>query len=99
MAKRSITVRLNEDVIELIERQQGETFTQRFENLVTRCVWELPQVEKQLTSYREKVKREQRQLSKLSGEVGQYRQLMMQLDQKLGSLEKLIDASMKERSA
>lgn len=99
MAKKSITVRLNEDVIELIDRQQGETFTQRFENLVTRCVWELPQVEKQLKSYREKVKREQLQLSKLSNEVGQYRQLMMQLDQKLGSLEKLIDASMKERSA
>lgn len=99
MAKKSITVRLNEDIIELVNRQQGETFTQKFENLVTRCVWELPQVEKQLKSYKDKVKREQNQLSKLSQKVFEYQQLMQQLDQKLGTLAKLIDASTKERTA
>ena len=99
MAKKSITVRLNEDVIELIDRQQGETFTQRFENLVTRCVWELPQIEKQLKSYREQVKREQAKLSKLSGQVYEYRAVVQRLDGQLGTLAKLIDASTKERSA
>lgn len=99
MAKKSVTVRLNEDIIELVNQQQGETFTQKFENLVTRCVWELPQVETQLKSYKDKVKREQKQLSKLSQKVFEYQQLMQQLDQKLGTLAKLIDASTKERTA
>lgn len=99
MAKKSVTVRLNEDIIELVNRQQGETFTQKFENLVTRCVWELPQVEKQLKSYKDKVKREQKQLSKLSQQVYDYRQIVQRLDGQLGTLAKLIDASTKERTA
>ena len=99
MAKKSVTFRLNEDVIQLIDQQTGENMTQKFENLVTRCVWELPQVEKQLTSTREKVKREKKQLEKLSGEVARYRLIMQQLGQKLGVIEKMIDASAKERTA
>lgn len=99
MAKKSVTVRLNDDVIDFVNQQVGDTFTQKFENLITRCVWELPQVEKQLTSTREKVKRERKQLEKLSGEVARYRLIMQQLGQKLDVIEKMIDASAKERTA
>ena len=34
------SIRFSDELAELIERQQGENFTQKFENLVYRCAWE-----------------------------------------------------------
>ena len=42
------SIRFSDELAELIERQQGDTFTQKFENLVTRCVWELPAIQRQV---------------------------------------------------
>lgn len=42
------SIRFSDELAELIERQQGDTFTQKFENLVTRCVWELPAKQRQV---------------------------------------------------
>lgn len=39
------SIRFSDDLAELIDRQNGETFTAKFENLITRCVWELPRQE------------------------------------------------------
>ena len=36
------SIRFSDEIAELIERQQGSNFNQKFENLITRCVWELP---------------------------------------------------------
>lgn len=97
--KTSKTLRLSDDVIQMIDQQDGETFTERFEKLVTLCVWELPQKQKQLKQYQEKIKREQKQLAKLSQQVYEYQQIVRRLDGQLGTLAKLIDASTKERTA
>lgn len=35
------SIRFSDEIADLIDRQSGETFTQKFENLVTRCAWEL----------------------------------------------------------
>ena len=35
------SLRFSDELAELIERQQGQNFTEKFENLVTRCVWEV----------------------------------------------------------
>ena len=42
------SIRFSDELAELIDRQVGRTFTEKFENLITRCVWELPQKEEQL---------------------------------------------------
>ena len=42
------SIRFSDELAELIDRQIGDTFTQKFENLVTKCVWELSNREKQL---------------------------------------------------
>ena len=47
------SIRFSDELAELIDRQVGDTFTQKFENLITRCVWELPQKEKQLADTRQ----------------------------------------------
>ena len=51
------SIRFSDELAELIDRQIGDTFTQKFENLVTKCVWELPNREKQLKDIEEQIKK------------------------------------------
>ena len=53
------SIRFSDELAELIDRQQGQTFTQKFENLITRCVWELPLKEEQLRQIQEQIRQEQ----------------------------------------
>ena len=48
------SIRFSDELAELIERQQGENFTQKFENLVYRCAWELPAKERELKQLEER---------------------------------------------
>ena len=56
MARTSKTVRLSDEIIEMIEAQAGENFTAKFEALVTRCVWELAGIQKQIEFERKQLK-------------------------------------------
>lgn len=69
------SIRFSDDLAELIDRQAGRTFTEKFENLITRCVWELPRQEKRLEAVREKIKREQQRLYDLQRTTEQLRML------------------------
>ena len=63
MAKNNIrSIRFSDKLATLIDQQVGDTFTQKFENLITRCVWEVPAAEKRLEQIREDIKREQQRL-------------------------------------
>ena len=59
------SIRFNDELAELIDRQIGDTFTQKFENLVTKCVWELPNREKQIKKERERLYRLERATEQL----------------------------------
>lgn len=69
------SIRFSDELAELIDRQIGDTFTQKFENLVTKCVWELPKKEEQLKSIEEKIKKERERLYRLQNATEQLRQL------------------------
>ena len=69
------SIRFSDDLAELIDRQAGDTFTQKFENLITRCVWELPRAEKQLEAVREQIRRERERLYDLQRATEQLRLL------------------------
>ena len=56
------SIRFTDELYELIDRQAGDTFTQKLENLVTRCVWELPKKEKELVQIQEQINRERKNL-------------------------------------
>ena len=60
------SIRFSDDLAELIERQQGDTFTQKFENLVTRCVWELPAKEAELERLESQIEEKRQQLQKIN---------------------------------
>ena len=49
------SIRFSDDLAELIDRQAGNTFTAKFEALITRCVWELPKKEQQLKEIQQEI--------------------------------------------
>ena len=76
MAKNNIrSIRFSDELADLIDRQAGDTFTQKFENLVTRCVWEVPAAEKRLEQVLEEIKRERQRLYDLQKATEQLRML------------------------
>lgn len=76
MAKNNIrSIRFSDELANLIDRQVGDTFTQKFENLITRCVWELPKQEKRLERVQEEIRQEQQRLYDLQKATEQLRML------------------------
>lgn len=69
------SIRISDDMAELIDRQAGSNFTEKWENLVTRCVWELPKQEERLKAVQEQIKREQQRLWDLQRATEQLRML------------------------
>lgn len=66
MAKGNIrSMRFSDEMIEMIESQVGDTFTAKFEALVTRCMWELPRKEEQLKAIQLLIDDEHKKLTHL----------------------------------
>lgn len=59
------SIRFTDELADLIDRQVGRTFTEKFENLVTRCVWELPKKEAELERLQQQIERERQRLREL----------------------------------
>ncbi len=97
MAKGNIrSIRFTDELYEQIDRQTGDTFTQKLENLVTRCVWELPDKEKQLKDIQEQIDRERKQLRRIQDEKYKaevnFRELNYAMDQCRKHLERITKA-------
>ncbi len=60
------SVRLSDEMMELIDRQIGRTFTEKLENLVTRCVWELPAKQAELKELEKELREKWQQVWELS---------------------------------
>ncbi len=69
------SIRFSDELAELIDRQVGRTFTEKFENLVTRCVWELPEKEKQLKEIQKRIDQERKRLYDLQRATKELRML------------------------
>ena len=69
------SIRFSDELAELIDRQVGRTFTEKFENLVTRCVWELPKREKQLEDIQKRIDQERERLFNLQRATEELRML------------------------
>ena len=77
------SIRFSYELAELIDRQAGNTFTEKFENLVTRCVWELPQKEAELERLEEKIQQERKRLAELQKRRTKLEQIMQSFQQNL----------------
>lgn len=84
------SIRFSDELAELIDRQVGNTFTEKFENLVTRCVWEVPQKEAEL-------ERLERELERLRQEkLRHLKSITFDLCTKVYKLGEIVDKEIKK---
>ena len=65
------SIRFTDDLYELIDRQAGDTFTQKLENLVTKCVWELPKKEEEIKYVQAQIRKEYAKLDRIRRQANQ----------------------------
>lgn len=83
------SIRFSDELAQLIEQQAGNSFTEKYENLITRCVWELPQKEAELKRIQEEIQQERKRLADL-------RKRREKLDQVIRSIQQSLDYQLKE---
>ena len=77
------SIRFSDELAELIDRQIGRTFTEKFENLVTRCIWELPQKEAELERIQVQITQERQRLRELEQKRTDLQRIMSGLNRAL----------------
>lgn len=77
------SIRFSDELAELIERQVGNSFTEKFEGLITRCVWELPQKEEELKDIEDSIQRQRVLFWKLKEKREKLEQTMENLQREL----------------
>jgi hypothetical protein len=60
------SIRFSDELIEIIDQQVGDNFTQKFERLVYNCYMLLPEKERQLEQLEERIQRKRAELAELS---------------------------------
>lgn len=90
------SIRFSDELAKLIDRQTGDTFTEKFENLITKCVWELPQKEQQLETFDEMIAEKRKELAVLRNKTSGLQKQLYIIISKLNALEMTIDETANE---
>lgn len=89
------SIRVSDDMAELIDQQAGTNFTEKWENLVTRCVWELPQKEKELEQIQKQINEKNQELKNLWRSTKEWRGTLQSINSRLMGLEVTLDNEIK----
>lgn len=93
MAKNNIrSVRFSDELIEIIDQQIGENFTQKFERLVYNCYMLLPEKERQSERLDTLIKEKREALDKLQDRYYEGVHFLNALEARLRDLNYLFDA-------
>ena len=88
MAKNNIrSVRFSDELIEIIEQQVGDNFTQKFERLVYNCYMLLPEKERQLRDMEARYQKAKESYFALSDRYRDAQTFMISLENRLKGLE------------
>ena len=90
------SIRFSDELAELIDRQQGSNFTQKFENLVTRCVWELPARERELEQLEARIQEKREQLRRMSAQARELSETLRELLPRADALAAAVDRAEKK---
>ena len=90
------SMRFSDTMIEMIEAQAGDTFTAKFEALVTRCMWELPAKEKELEQLEWRIQAKQQEMAEASSRYARMINQLSGLEQKLYALDFAIGRALDE---
>ena len=98
MRKNNIrSIRFTDELVELIDRQVGDTFTARLENLVTRCVWELPERERQLAELDRQIAVKRKELMRLNEKAVTLRRTLGKVEGLVANIQTEIIRVVKEK--
>ena len=84
------SIRFSDEMIEMIESQAGDSFTAKFEALVTRCMWELPRKEQELKQIQKDINYQREKLRKISSQAYQLESTMFRLGNTVGQYSNMI---------
>lgn len=90
------SIRFTDELYELIDRQTGDTFTQKLENLTTKCVWELPQKEKELKQIQGQIAKERSDLRQLRDAKAKLERNIREINRSLENLQWQVNRAAKE---
>ena len=90
------SIRFSDTVKEVIEAQQGETFTEKFENLIQRCMWELPRKEQEIKYLEVQIERDRKQLREMANQVREMQSTIYELRPKMATLSAGIDRAIEK---
>lgn len=93
------SIRFSDDLAELINRQMGETFTQKFENLVTRCVYELPKKEAEIKRLETAIKYKRKELRTMQEKISNLTYTTNRIQQQAAQLEAAIQRELQQWGA
>lgn len=91
------SIRFTDELVELIDRQVGDTFTARLENLVTRCVWELPERERQLAELDRQIAVKRKELMRLNEKAVTLRRTLGKVEGLVANIQTEIIRAVKEK--
>ena len=88
MAKKSNirSIRFSDEIIEIIEAQEGETFTAKFEALIRKCYQEIPAKEQELKALQERIDSERKSYTYVQKEISRLRNTVRGLNYTLESM-------------
>lgn len=77
--KKAVNMRLDDDVLSIIDRQIGETFTDKFRNLVFKMAWEIKAKEEKIKQLDKAIAERNEKLSDLKVLITQIAGLAQQI--------------------
>jgi len=90
------SIRISDQMAELIDQQVGNNFTEKWENLVTRCVWELPKAEQRLEEVKKQIQNERERLHELHDLYNKLRRTFEELQRRMSSLTVAVNQAINE---
>ena len=93
MAKKSNirSIRFSDEIIEIIESQEGDTFTAKFESLIKTCYQEVPAKERELKNLQARIEYERNNYKYVEKEVSRLRNTIRGLNYTLDSITRQIN--------
>ena len=79
------SMRFSDEIIQMIEAQAGDTFTAKFEALVTKCIWALPKKEEELKNIQARIDAERKRLARIEKTGQEIEQSMLRMSQEMST--------------
>lgn len=84
------SIRITDEILEVIEAQAGENFTQKYEALIRRCIFELPATERRLEQLNQEIYEKRQQLGRLSQKAEAFAAALQNAERDLQSMSRAI---------